>query len=80
MININNISYCYPGQKKPVFSQFSLSLKEGTVYGLLGKNGTGKSTLLHLIAGLLRPKEGTVSVFGQSAVQRLPEVLGNFGH
>jgi ABC-2 type transport system ATP-binding protein len=77
MINISNISYRYPGQKRPVLSQFSLSLKEGSIYGLLGKNGTGKSTLLHLIAGLLRPQEGTVSIFGHSAGQRLPEVLSD---
>ena len=77
MIDIDNVSYRYPGQKKPVLSNFSLSLKEGSIYGLLGKNGTGKSTLLHLIAGLLRPQEGSVAVFGQTATQRLPEVLSD---
>ncbi|MCR4810846.1 MAG: ATP-binding cassette domain-containing protein [Prevotella sp.] len=75
MIEINNISYRYPGQKMPVFSNLSLSLSQGRIYGLLGKNGTGKSTLLHLIAGLLRPQEGSVSILGLSAIQRLPEVL-----
>ncbi|MBO7109067.1 MAG: ATP-binding cassette domain-containing protein [Prevotella sp.] len=85
MININNISYRYPGQKKPVLSNFSLSLNEGRIYGLLGKNGTGKSTLLHLIAGLLRPQEGSVcSSTGEAAsdnniatYKRLPEVLSD---
>lgn len=85
MININNISYRYPGQKKPVLSNFSLSLNEGCIYGLLGKNGTGKSTLLHLIAGLLRPQEGSVcSSTGEAAsdnniatYKRLPEVLSD---
>ena len=77
MIDIDNVSYRYPGQKKPVLSNFSLTLKEGSIYGLLGKNGTGKSTLLHLIAGLLRPQEGSVAVFGQTATQRLPEVLSD---
>ena len=77
MININNISYRYPGQKKPVLSNFSLSLNEGCIYGLLGKNGTGKSTLLHLIAGLLRPQEGTVCCHDMATYKRLPEVLSD---
>jgi len=60
MIEVKNISYRYPGQKQPVFSDFSLQLPANCIYGLLGKNGTGKSTLLYLIAGLLRPQQGSV--------------------
>ena len=70
MITIQDISYSYPGQKMPVFSNFSLSLPENRIYGLLGKNGTGKSTLLYLIAGLLRPKAGSVSFDGVAAYKR----------
>ena len=77
MIQINNISYRYPGQKKPVFSNFTLSLSQGRIYGLLGKNGTGKSTLLHLIAGLLRPQEGSVCCNNMASSKRLPEVLSD---
>ena len=75
MIHIDHISYRYPGQKKQVFSQFSLRLDKGKIYGLLGKNGTGKSTLLHLIAGLLRPQEGTVSCNSIATFSRQPEIL-----
>ncbi len=60
MIDIQNITFRYPGQSQPVFSDFSLRLSESHIYGLLGKNGTGKSTLLYLIAGLLRPASGSV--------------------
>ena len=60
MIEVNNISFSYPGQKERVFDGFSLRLEENKIYGLLGKNGTGKSTLLYLIAGLLRPQAGSV--------------------
>ena len=57
MIDIQNITFRYPGQSVPVFSDFSLRLSENRIYGLLGKNGTGKSTLLYLLTGreLLRP-------------------------
>ena len=58
MIEVSNISFKYAGQKDLVFDDFSLTLKQDNIYGLLGKNGTGKSTLLYLISGLLRPKKG----------------------
>ena len=75
MIEVKNISFKYAGQKNLVFDDFSLELKQDNIYGLLGKNGTGKSTLLYLIAGLLRPKKGTVSFDGVETKLRRPEVL-----
>ncbi len=75
MIDIKDITYSYPGQKVPVFDQFSLSIAGNSIYGLLGKNGTGKSTLLSLIAGLLRPRQGTISVDGMSSMERNAALL-----
>jgi len=75
MIEVNNISFKYAGQKDLVFDDFSLTLKQDNIYGLLGKNGTGKSTLLYLISGLLRPKKGTVSFDGIETKLRRPETL-----
>lgn len=75
MIEVNNIYFSYPGQKKQVFCDFSLKLEENKIYGLLGKNGTGKSTLLYLLSGLLRPVEGTVLCDGVPAMKRYPEML-----
>ena len=46
MIEVSNISFNYTGQKAQVFEDFSLRLEANNIYGLLGKNGTGKSTLL----------------------------------
>ena len=75
MIQIKDISYRYPGQHLPVFTNFSLELKENRIYGLLGKNGTGKSTLLYLIAGLLRAQQGSVTCNGISSYRRPAELL-----
>ncbi|MCI7089961.1 MAG: ABC transporter ATP-binding protein [Prevotella sp.] len=75
MIEVNNISFRYPGTKHNVFSNFNMSLEANNIYGLLGKNGTGKSTLLYLISGLLRPANGEVKVDGRLATDRLSEML-----
>lgn len=60
MLQAKNVSFGYHRRRKEVLSDFSLSLKTGKVYGLLGKNGVGKSTLLYLMSGLLTPKRGRV--------------------
>lgn len=75
MIQIKDIDFRYAGSKHLVFRDFSLELKENNIYGLLGKNGTGKSTLLYLISGLLRQQQGTVLVDGISAQDRKAEML-----
>ena len=75
MISVNNINFKYAGQKEQVFHDFSLQLNENNIYGLLGKNGTGKSTLLYLIAGLLRPSHGEVFIDGILSSARRPEIL-----
>ena len=74
MMEVKNVSFGYRG-KQTVFKDFSLSLEEGSVYGLLGKNGTGKSTLLYLMTGLLRPRQGEVLYKGVNVFLRRPETL-----
>ena len=73
MIEIRNLSFSY--KKTPVFSNINLSFPQGSIYGLLGENGVGKTTLLKLICGLLRPTEGTCTLDGFTTQERLPEML-----
>jgi ABC-2 type transport system ATP-binding protein len=73
MISIQNVSFAY--KKKPVFNGLNLQFEAGHVYGLLGKNGTGKSSLLRNIAGLLSPQSGTIAVNGLTPFERLPVFL-----
>ncbi len=75
MLKVNNLSFRYPKQKHDVFSDLSLELAPGGVYGLLGPNGAGKSTLLYLICGLLTPKTGDVLFDGVNTRKRLPHTL-----
>ncbi len=75
MIKVSNLTYAYQGSRKKVFSDFSLTLSDSGIYGLLGKNGTGKSTLLYLVSGLLRPSKGEVSIDGLKSFNHEPEML-----
>lgn len=70
MIKIENMSFAYSRRKPNIHTNLTLEIKPNKVYGLLGKNGTGKSTLLYLIAGLLRPTSGTVTMNGTPTIKR----------
>jgi ABC-2 type transport system ATP-binding protein len=74
MIKIQNLSFHYKA-KHPIYSGLNMELQQGNIYGLLGENGVGKTTLLKLISGLLFPNEGNVSTFGFEAKKRYPEML-----
>lgn len=75
MLKIENVTYGY-NAKLNVLENFSLCFNEPGIYGLLGRNGTGKSTLLYLIMGLLRPRHGKVTFDGHNTQNRTPEALG----
>ena len=75
MIDIQNLHFSY--QKEKGFYRLVLQLKPGHIYGLLGKNGTGKSTLLRNIAGLLFPDKGRVKVLGHTPGKRKPGFSSN---
>ncbi|MBQ7156846.1 MAG: ABC transporter ATP-binding protein [Bacteroidaceae bacterium] len=74
MLKLSNVTFGYYVNKK-VIDNLTLEFAEGGIYGLLGKNGTGKSTLLYLIIGLLRPKSGEVTLEGINTADRTPAVL-----
>ena len=75
MMNVDNVSFSYGRKKSRVLDGFSMQLEKGAVYGLLGKNGTGKSTLLYLMVGLLRPQTGKVYYKGVDVTLRNPRTL-----
>ena len=81
MIKVDKIAYSYPvkfllrKQRPRVFWNFSLTLEENKIYGLLGKNGTGKSTLLYLLAGLNAARQGKIFVDDVDVTKRETETL-----
>ena len=73
MVKIENLHFSY--RRRPVFNGLSLELSAGHIYGLLGRNGTGKSTLLLSLAGFLFPKKGAIEVLGYQPRQQKPSFL-----
>lgn len=73
MINISNLDFAY--KKTKLFSNLSLTLKPGNIYGLLGKNGAGKTSLLKIISGLLFPGNGVIKVNNFIPKDRYPDFL-----
>jgi len=74
MVNIQHLDFSYP-RRSPLFKELSMELQPGNIYGLLGENGAGKTSLLKLISGLLYPNSGTCLVHTYEASKRLPQML-----
>ena len=74
MIAISEMSFRYKS-RSPVLDNLTFNMEAGGVYGILGANGVGKTTLLHLIGGLLFPKSGQISVDGHTPRFRSPAFL-----
>lgn len=75
MITINQLAFSYG--KNEVLKNITLRLEEGRIYGLLGENGVGKTTLLTLLCGLKKPASGTILVDGLQPFERTPTFLND---
>jgi iron complex transport system ATP-binding protein len=60
LLQFDRIQFGYPLTNQPVMNDFSLEIAAGTVTAILGPNGTGKTTLLHLALGWLKPQSGQI--------------------
>ena len=74
MISTNKLSFRYSSQRE-VLTNITLRLEKGHIHGLLGCNGIGKTTLLKLVCGIMRPNQGEVSVMGCDPSLRRPEIF-----
>lgn len=75
MITISNLAFSYG--TVPVLKNITMKLEEGRIYGLLGENGVGKTTLLTLLSGLKKVNAGTIDVDGFNPYDRNPEFLSS---
>ena len=74
MIKTESLNFGYTSRRK-VLNNISLTLGEGHIHGLLGCNGIGKTTLLKIICGIMRPDSGSVTVDGLNPMLREPQMF-----
>ena len=80
MIQINDLGFTYGKGENAgnyVLRNISMDLKEGRIYGLLGENGVGKTTLLTLLCGLKKPQKGSIDIDGHDPFRREPSLLSD---
>jgi len=65
LLELSGISFVYPGAARPVLDGLDFDLRPGERIGLYGPNGSGKTTMLHVLMGLLRPTAGEVRFRGR---------------
>ncbi|HEX5969462.1 MAG TPA: ATP-binding cassette domain-containing protein, partial [Intrasporangium sp.] len=77
ILSVRDLRSGYAGSE--VLHGVSFDLEEGSVLGLLGRNGVGKSTLVSTVMGLVRPKAGSVVVDGTEVAGRRPDQIASMG-
>jgi ATP-binding cassette subfamily F protein 3 len=75
LLQAHQLTFRYPMVEQPLFQSIDVSLYQGDKTALLGRNGTGKTTLLKLLAGYLTPEEGVVTHSGSVAFVQQEDVL-----
>lgn len=70
-ILFNNLSFHYPKKQKKVLDSLNFEIKFGQKIGIIGKTGVGKSTLIDLLLGFLKPTSGSISVDGKNIYENL---------
>ncbi len=77
VIECNNLTHYYG--KKKVFENLSFQVREGRILGLLGKNGTGKTTTIDILNGFLQPVSGECLIFGENTQHLSPHTKARIG-
>jgi iron complex transport system ATP-binding protein len=79
-VTVHQLGFIYSKSADPVLSNLNLAIPAGSVCAILGPNGSGKTTFLHLILGLLSPSAGEVRVFGKNRTlhgeKEIKQVIG----
>lgn len=80
IIELNQLAMQFPAQKNPAVASLTATIKSGAVMGLVGPDGAGKTTLIRILAGLLKPTSGEVSVVGLNPIEQDKELHAILGY
>lgn len=75
-IAFSDVNFVYEEKKAKILDGFNLEIKRGQIVGLFGASGSGKTTILDLMLGLIQPVSGEVSVFSEKKGDNLSRVIG----
>ena len=70
IVEIEGLTFSYSRKEDPVINDFSFSMEKGEIVGILGQSGSGKSTILRIIAGLELPMKGSIKIAGNTVVSK----------
>ncbi len=72
VISVKNLTHRY-GSGRIIYSDLNFEIPKGRILGLLGKNGTGKTTTINILMGYLKPQKGECRIFGEKITEMRPE-------
>jgi ABC-2 type transport system ATP-binding protein len=77
VVEIKDLTHYYG--ERLIFENLSFNIREGSIFGLLGKNGTGKTTTINILNGFLKPKSGKCLMFGEDSYSLSPATKARVG-
>jgi len=79
-IELQNVTFTYPTKKLPAVNDVSLNIKQGQVVSFVGPSGAGKTTIIDVILGVLKPDSGKVQIQGHSPLRAISNWPGAIGY
>ena len=79
VVEVRSLLVRYGGSPQPTLEEISLSVPRGSVYGLLGRNGAGKSSLVRCLLGQQKPTAGACLLFGENVWKRRASLMAKVG-